>query len=270
MKALRSLLWRTLLGSRDLRQRLAWQLKTHFPADLDARVPLGEGLASPLFDAELGASFAEIFFDAEYAALLDSIPLPQRWIDLGCYAGFFSLWVELHRRRRGAHAPSNALLIDANTSLAPWLARVLDVNSLPWTHRVGAIAPGHGECEFVQRSYMGSALGTISGPSGESVRVPILGEDTILSLLPPPYDLLKVDIEGAEHALLTHYPRLLAATRHLCLEWHSWHLGGGGVAQLRQLAAALGFKLLRELQPARKLPSGDETGVLLFARDAVA
>lgn len=269
MKTLRSLLWRTLLASRNLRQRLAWQLKTNYAADLDARVPLGEDLAAPLFDAELGASFAEIFSNAEYATLLDSIQLPRRWIDLGCYAGFFSLWLELQRRRRGERTPSDALLIDANTSLAPWLARVLAINELPWTHRVGAIAPGSGKCEFVQRSYMGSSLGTIDGPPGERVRVPILDEDAILRLLPPPYDLLKVDIEGAEHALLTHYPRLLAAARSLCLEWHSWHSGGGGLDQLRALASDRGFTFVREIQPARTLPSGDETGVLLFVRDAV-
>jgi FkbM family methyltransferase len=269
MKTIRGLLWRFLLASPSVRRRLAWQLMTHYPDDLGARVPLGYELATPLFDAELAASFAEIFFEAEYGGLLDVAPLPHRWIDLGCYAGFFSLWLELQRRRRGDNSLSKALLVDANASLAPWLTRLLEMNQLSWGHRIGAIAPGTGECEFVERTYMASTLREIAGPAGPHVRVPVLTEDEILTLFPPPYDLLKVDIEGAEHALLAHYPRVLSATRWLCLEWHSWHPGGGGAEQLRELATAQGFDFEREIQPVRTLPDARQTGVFLFAhRDA--
>ena len=99
---LSNLIWRPLLASPGLRRRLAWQLKHYHPEDFDARVPIGEGLSIPLFDAELSASFSEIFLLGEYQPLLDSMPLPDRWLDLGCYAGYFSLWMEWQRRRAGS------------------------------------------------------------------------------------------------------------------------------------------------------------------------
>ncbi len=267
-KRIRAALWRTVLASRGLRQRLAWQLRHHYPADLDARVPIGEGLASPLFDDELSASFAEIFFQAEYAPLLDLIPLPRRWIDLGCYAGFFSLWLERERRRRSERTPSEALLVDANTSLRGRIEQLIAINALApaWQHRCGAIAPGRGECEYIERPYMASSLGALDAAPGTRVRIPVLGDDELLRVFPPPFDLLKADIEGAESELLRHYPRLLAATRHLCVEWHSWHAAGSGRAGIEQMAATHGFTLAREIQPPRAVASGGETGVLLFTR----
>lgn len=265
-KRLRGWLWDILLSSRSLRRRLAFHLLYRYPADLDARVPLGENLSSPLFDAELSASFAEIFLHREYAPMLDAIAAPRRWIDLGCYAGFFSLWLEWQRRRLGDSSPSEVLLVDANTLLDGWIGRLIAVNGFgnAWTYRRGAIAPGRGECDYVERSYMGSSLGALDKSPGVRVRAPVLDEDELLRIFAPPYDLLKVDIEGAEFEMLRHYPRLVEQSRCLCLEWHSWHSGGGGLAQIRGLAEGLGLAFSREIQPARFLPSGDQTGVILF------
>lgn len=265
-KKLRGWLWSTLLGSRSLRRRLAYHLLYRYPADLDARVPLGEGLHSPLFDQEFGSSFAEIFLHHEYAPMLDAIGTPRRWVDLGCYAGFFSLWLEWRRRRLGDSSPSEAFLVDANTSLESWIRRLIAMNALDshWDYRCGAISGGRGECEFVERSYMGSSLGGLDKSPGIHTRVPVFDEDELFRIFPPPYDLLKADIEGAEYEMLLHYRRLIEQSRWLCLEWHSWHAGGGGLAQIQALAEGLGLRLARELQPARVLPSGDQTGVLLF------
>jgi hypothetical protein len=98
----------------------------------------------------------------------------------------------------------------------------------------------------------------------------VLDEDEVLRSFAPPYDLLKADIEGAEFELLRHYPRLIEQSRSLCLEWHSWHPGGRGLAQIRELAEGFGLRFSRELQPARLLPSGDQTGVILFTNPRFA
>jgi FkbM family methyltransferase len=266
MKRWRGWIWRVLLSSHSLRRRLAYQLLTHYPADLDARVPLGENLCAPLFDAELGVSFAEIFFNREYGSILDVIPLPRRWIDLGCYAGFFSLWLEVERRRSSETSPSQALLVDANASLQSWIERLIRINGLgnSWTYRRGAIAPGRGECDYVERSYMGSSLDGLDKSPGTHVRAPVLDEEELLRIFAPPYDLLKMDIEGAEFEMLQHYPRVIENSRSVCLEWHSWHSGGGGLAQIRRRAEECGLKFIREIQPLRVLPSGDQTGVVLW------
>jgi FkbM family methyltransferase len=266
MKTLRGLFWKLALRSRNFRRRLAFQLKHHYPEDLDLRIPIGHGLSCPLFDQELAASFDEIFFRQEYGGLLEAIPMPKRWIDLGCYAGFFSLWLEWHRRSVGAPGGSEALMVDANASMRPSIGRLVEINGLErqWRFLCAAIAPGEGACEFIQRGYMDSSLASIDLKPGKTTSVPILSEPGIFAALEPPYDLLKVDMEGAEYELLRHYPGVLSQTRYLSLEWHSWHAGGGGEAQIRSLIEEAGFTLLRELQPARILPNGNRTGVLLY------
>ena len=263
MKKFRGWLWRVLLSSHGVRRRLAWQLLHRYPADLDVRVPLGHGLAAPLFDAGLGLSFSEIFVEAEYAPLLDSMPLPRCWVDLGCHAGFFSLWLEWHAAVPAALEPSEILFVDADPAMLPPVARLIEVNgSAPrWRVLHGAIGSGRA-CDFIQRGYMASSLAALDASPGETVRVPVLSDAELCAAAPAPCDLVKVDIEGAEHELFAHYPRLLAATRHLCVEWHSW---AGDLGALRALAAGHGFKLVREVQPARTVHAGRQTGVLLFA-----
>jgi FkbM family methyltransferase len=262
MKELRGWLWRVLLSSRGLRRRLAWQLLHRYAGDLDARVPLGHDLAAPLFDAGLAPAFSEIFLEGEYGPLLDAMPLPRRWVDLGCHAGFFSLWLEWQRRASGAPDPSEILLVDADPALLPAVARLIEVNgSAPrWRALHGAIGSGRA-CDFIQRGCMASSLAALDASPGAAVRVPVLSDAELCAAAPAPCDLVKVDIEGAEHELLAHYPRLLAATRHLCVEWHSW---AGEASQLRALAAERGFKLVCEVQPPRTVHAGRQTGVLLF------
>lgn len=265
MKSLRSIFWRTLLSSRVLRLKLAFQLKHNYAEDLDIRIPLGEGLHSPVFDAEISASFYEIFLQQEYRPVLEVMPLPKRWIDLGSYAGFFSLWMEWQCRRGGAPG-KEVLLVDANDKMSHWIERVIAINELGgvWRHECAAIATGDGQCDYVQRAYMGSSLGGIDDAPGDKVVVPVINDAKMLQKFSPPYDLIKVDIEGAEFEFLQNYPGVLSQTRHLCIEWHSWHAGGGGVEQIRHMAEQRGFRHICEVQPARTIPNGAQTGVLLF------
>lgn len=266
MKTLRGLFWRLALYSPNVRRRLAFHLKCHHPEDLDVRIPIGHGLSCPLFDEELAASFREIFLQQEYGGLLGAIPMPRRWIDLGCYAGFFSLWLEWHRRSAAAPGESEALLVDANASMIPWARRLVMINDLErqWRVLCAAIAPGEGSCEFIQRAFMGSSLASVDAKPGERVSVPVLGETGIFGALKPPYDLVKVDLEGAEYELLRHYPGVLSQTRYLNLEWHSWHASDDGGTQIRFLVEEAGFALIKELQPARTLTGDVQTGVLLY------
>jgi hypothetical protein len=110
---------------------------------------------------------------------------------------------------------------------------------------------------------MSSSLARPAGLPGEELEVPILTSEEIMFAFPPPYDLVKVDIEGAEYNLLRYHRKFLARCEFLVMEWHSWHSGGGGLAQLQELAAASRFDQLAELQPARDVTLG-QTGILLF------
>ena len=193
---------------------------------------------------------------------------PVRWIDLGAFAGFFSAWLLWTRNRlKLSGSPCEALLIDADEKRASFIEELLRINNLSgaFHFRHGSIATGSGTCKFVHMPYMNSALASIAGPAEELFDVPILTASEIMSTFPPPYDLVKVDIEGAEYELFQNYRDLLSHSEHLLLEWHSWHSGGGGRGQLEDLAAEVGFRRVAELQPVRGV-AARQTGVILFRR----
>jgi FkbM family methyltransferase len=272
LKSMRGSMWRTLLGSSGLRRRLSYQLKEHYRDDLDIRIPIGDKLWCPWFGSEIGASFEEIFLVQEYLPILQYMPPPRRWVDLGCYAGFFSLWCAWILHRHGGADGMAALLVDADERMGRVARRVIEVNRFEsiWQHRCGAIAGGTGSCSYVQRPYMGSSLLSTSAEAGDAATVPVVTPADIAKALPPPYDLIKVDIEGAEYELLQGYADLLREARNVCIEWHSWHAGGRGVAQIIEMTRSLGFGPRPDIQAARILPNGTQTGVILFTRESGA
>jgi FkbM family methyltransferase len=260
--------WGTIFKISSLRRRLAFQVKYRCLTELDLRVSLGHDVCVPWWNEEIGASFAEIFLEQEYSGMFEFMKPPARWIDLGAFAGFFSIWlVWIRNRLKLSDSPCEALLIDADRERAGYIADLLRINNLSerFHFRYGAIDAGGGTSRFVHIPYMSSALASIAGSVGQPVDVPILTCREIVSLIEPPYDLVKVDIEGAEYELLQNYREFLRHCDHLLIEWHSWHSGGGGLGQLRELADDAGFHQIAELQPARAVPAG-QTGIILFRR----
>src|SRR6186713_1284062 len=88
---------RTILGWNWLRKRVAFALRQSYYEAFEIRVPLVAGLTAPVVSQEAWLSFSEIFLQGEYAAVWRAVPLPDRWIDLGCHAGYFSLYCEQQR-----------------------------------------------------------------------------------------------------------------------------------------------------------------------------
>lgn len=269
------------VGQPWLRAKLCAWLREVAPGEFRPPVLLGDGLGAPWFDHELATSFAEIFVGGEYAGLLGREPLPARWLDLGCYGGFFTLWLVAQRRRAGLPADFAALLVDGDPTHLGYVGEMIRLNR--WEGRCrfrhGAIAAGPGAVgggatvDFALRPYMGSAAVVAAAGPGDgsaTVRVPVLDEDELRRCLPPPYDLVKVDIEGGEFAFFQHYRGLLRETRALVMEWHSWHAGGGGLGQLVALARELGFGPPVELGAARdvggKRPP-ERCGVVYFVNE---
>jgi FkbM family methyltransferase len=260
--------WANLFKIPAFRHRISFQVGYRCLSELNLSLPLGHGVYLPWFDQEVGSSFLEVFLEQEYAGLFRFMAPPTRWVDLGAYAGFFSAWILWNRNRMKIQGSApEALLVDADDRSTPLVDALLRVNNLTgkFLFRHGAIADGTGSCSFVRRSYMGSGLASTGGLSGQAFEVPILTTAEIIGTFPPPYDLVKVDIEGAEYELLRNHRKFLAQCEYLVMEWHSWHSGGGGLAQLQDLAAAARFNQLAELQPARNVPLG-QTGTLLFRR----
>lgn len=255
-----------LLSVPAIRRKLAFHLRSGHYDELNISVPIGCKLTCPILHPDYWWSFQEVFFTDEYQPVFEQIPLPSRWLDLGCHAGFFSLLVVQQRRRLNLPEPAAALLVDGDSRVARSISQICEQNKLgnqlQFLH--GAVASKPGDIFFHETVAMSSAIS--NGESAGSRRVPVARPEQIVTRLEPPYDLVKVDVEGAEHDFLTTYEPILSKTRHLLLEWHSWHSGGGGVATIRSAAAAAGFKEIRDIIPEHKLnPTSDRTcGVILF------
>lgn len=263
---LKTILWKRFIHYPPIHRRLMNYFTDYFQEQHSLRVPLGHGIYTPNFNEELGTSFQEIFLRKEYDRILDHIEKPKRWLDIGCYAGFFSLWLLWLQAQEGKANQCRALMVDADTCKQQWLSRLLAVNRLEsqMDCKLGAIAKGTGSCVFMKRSFMDSSLATVNGESGRRVEIPIITEPEIAHALPGPYDLVKVDIEGAEYDFLTHYQAIVKQCRYLLMEWHSWHAGGGGGIQIRQMVEQLGMRHVVDVQPPRSVFNGKEVGVYLF------
>lgn len=261
----RTFLWPLRL--RSVRRRVWFELQRSYFAEADLYVPLGYGCQAPILLQDYWHSFQEIFMEGEYQQAGTAFSLPVRWLDLGCHAGFFSLFLEWQRRKSQSEGRSEALLVDGDRRLRKQVERLIAANGLEARFRFvhGAVGAGSTPLRFVTRACMASGTTVVPGAKdGEKVEVPIVTPGHILNALPPPYDLIKVDIEGGEYDFLTNYEIVLSQTNTLLLEWHAWHSGGGGVAQLIDLAAALGFSHRKaHITPHQK---DGQCGVLLLQR----
>jgi FkbM family methyltransferase len=259
-------LLRPLLACGSLRRRLAMALRVYYFSDLGLSLPLSHGLDCPLAHEEERISLAEIFFEGVYDDFLDEGPLPERWIDLGCHAGYFSLWLEWRRRRAGLTSPSAALLVDADSRRMAGVTHLIELNRLTaeWSVVHGAIAKGSGSLTFYERDFMASSA--TSDNSGSVVTVPILTPEKIRALFPPPYDLIKVDIEGGEVEFLACYETLWRDAKKMLLEWHGPCLGSEGLDGLLKRLRAGGFSRIEDFGPSDQSGGTPKFGHLLASR----
>src|SRR5688572_24879872 len=161
MDALRKLLkWplRAALRLPAIRKRIAYELRRDYFDDLQVFIPLGHGIKCPIRRDEYVHSFSEIFLANEYGDFLDYIPLPRRWIDLGCHAGYFSAFLAWHSRRNNTD-DFTALLVDADPRVKADVEFLARVNKLErrFTFLPGLIQAGAGEKPFGLRPGMTSS-----------------------------------------------------------------------------------------------------------------
>lgn len=256
-----------LLRVSAFRTRFVFELVQNHYAALQVSVPIGNGMKCPFSTLEHWVSYENVFVEREYDELLDAMPLPTRWIDLGCHAGHFSLLLAQRHAKAGTLDGWTALLVDADARTIPAVELLISCNG--WEDgRVkflrGAIAEGGSEVNFHAGPYMTSSM-YVGTKASEVVRR--VSEEEVEAALPPPCDLIKVDIEGGEYPFLRAYQRLIRGASWLLLEWHSWQPGGGGRGQIVSMAEELGFRLVGERHAERAVPlSGGEgmAGLLLF------
>jgi len=253
-----------------IRRRVAFELR-HWFQEVEFEIPLTEGLACPIGQWDGRHSFSEIFVTNEYGAFLEEIPLPLRWLDLGCHAGYFTLYLAWKNAMAGRAKGWSALMIDADPRMAPLARWLLKRNGIDGNgmFKLGMIGEGSGEREFALRQGMGSSADVGSAPAEAVCRVPCIPGEEIAKLFPPPYDLIKIDIEGAEFDFMRSYPELLLAATYLLIEWHSWDREGTREPELRELCARNGFEYVKEVRAKREIyvdGAWSSCGVQLYRR----
>jgi len=241
---------RLALRNEWFRKVLTYELRTRHFGDLGVHIPLSPEFSCPILQDRYVWSFSEIFVANEYGDFLTDTRLPARWIDLGCHAGFFSLYLAWQHMRAG-NDRFEGLLIDADPRVGADVARLLAATKLSDRLRFahGAIGSG-GALDFALRDRMASSAA--DGTKTDAItRVPVLSASDLLEAFPPPYDLIKLDIEGGEGIFFDLYDAVVRNAAHIVVEWHAWNPEGGEAQRLRGRMTDAGFAFQRELQPQR-------------------
>jgi FkbM family methyltransferase len=151
---------------------------------------------------------SEVFLDADYEPPVELGGLaPARILDLGANVGLFGAWALARWPGAAVEAyepdPANAAVHRRTVAANP---------GLRWVLHEAAAAAAPGELRFAAGGFATSGQ-VDDGANGLAVRA--------VDVLPAMAgaDLVKIDIEGGEWALLTD-PRLRDAARVLVLEYH--------------------------------------------------
>jgi FkbM family methyltransferase len=179
-------------------------------------------------------AFSEIFCAGVYDKAFDEDV--TTYCDLGCQSGMSLL--RLASRRT---APRHSVLVDANPRAVARCTANLLASNIPGVHVLhGAVACGiadRGTAKFTLRPNELECSLAAEEPAGRNctvIDVPTVAlEPTWLRHVGDlPCDLLKMDIEGAELAVLLNEQEFLKRVRRCVLEWHSPPLSREAVLNL--------------------------------------
>jgi FkbM family methyltransferase len=264
----------SLINAGVRRQIINFIRRKHYN-EINIRIPVGEKLLCPVCFPESWVSFNEIFFHNEYEEAFKRIPMPKRWLDLGCHAGYFSLWVLWRYGKNRSQDAFSALLVDADLRAIEATREMIEINCLEdkFFLRHGVISQNPQE-RFRKKSYMDSSVIRDNNYDDGCVIVKTLEPEQILSILGPPYDLVKVDIEGGELDFLASYGVVINSSKYILMEWHSPDFSNTRKEKINQIMAEYKFDLVWESDEAVVDNSGKgeivKVGVSLFINMSAA
>ena len=176
----------------------------------------GRKLQFEMTDKYLGA-FKGVFLDREYDCASRLSSPPERILDLGGNIGFGTVFLST----LFPHASFG--VVEPDPRNLPLLRRNLQANHTDATVIEGAIGPVAGilRLRFGNNPTCSSLAGTGMHELGESVEVAVKTVPEVLEALGwDTVDLLKIDIEGAEDALLTRSHDWLGLVGAVLIEIH--------------------------------------------------
>jgi len=249
-----------LLKSSLLRKSIVTNIKSKYFHELGLSFPLDKTHWAHLMENDSYNSFSEIFIQQEYEGFLPKSDL-LKVIDLGAHYGYFSLWLQ---SKIGSDC-LRSLLIEPSSICRKSLDQLITQPTFSdrFQYIQGAIGnPATGTVNFFERPFMAGSSFDLT-PNENSYTVNILKEKEILQALAPPYDLIKCDIEGSEWELFGHYPEMLLKSKYLLMEWHSWHNGGGSLAQIIEKLHEFSFSILKTSDTTKAQGKEGEVGLFL-------
>ena len=228
-------------------QSVAWKMLPY--AGLEARTPGGLRLA--VTDKGQWGCLDEIFISRAYEPFWPSLRDVRGWVDLGCNAGFFSLAQQDFLNRNGAiNEPTRAFLGDANETCVAQAREAIQRNGLAeyWTSEHVVIGPPGETVSFSQFKFSVHSSIFALQRGERTLRYPVTDVPALVSRLSGVFDLIKIDIEGAELFLIRHHNDLLNRFRYGLCEWHAPQFDGRA---MREWLAGTGFQILQmRSQPA--------------------
>jgi FkbM family methyltransferase len=190
-----------------------------------------------------------LFERKEYAPAVDGLSITTL-IDLGCNAGWFTLWLKSVR----PDTQLRGLLIDAHPRMAAeanWHLKQNGLTECIVVHAAVGLPPGQSSITFHLHPST-SASSVLSYQPGK--QLPVKGEitDVVVPAVSvgsqwqdhfgdTPVDLMKVDIEGMELDLVVNEGEFLQKrVRSMVVEWHKWCVSR---QELDTQLASIGFGL---------------------------
>lgn len=265
IKLIRKLL-NKILSIESIRKHFIFIIKQDYFHELEYAIPLMGKYWAQILENDAYDSFSEIFIRQEYKKFVPKNGI-NRILDIGSNYGYFSLWLQSEYPEKKICS----LMIEpsrrCHRSLNNLINQPIFEGRFKWID--GAIAnPVNDRINFFVRPFMASS--TFHTKRKElDVSVEVIKVEKITKLLPPPYDLIKCDIEGSEWEFINHYSELLLNCKYFLLEWHSWHNGGGSRKQIRNKLKELGFSIYKESSTTKAFGRDGDVGLILFENKCI-
>jgi FkbM family methyltransferase len=188
--------------------------------------------------------YKEIFTDRSYHFKTNA-PSPVIY-DCGSNIGMSCLYYHIH------YPTARIVAFEPDPQIGQLLANNLEQLQHPGLLlRREAVWTTDGTMAFYQHDVDGGSV--LAGGASHSVNVPTIDLRKVLEQ-EKHIDFLKIDIEGAESALLPHIAPALGHVQHLFIEYHSYPKEAQNLGEILGILEKTGFRYYLMTQNRRKMP----------------